>query len=514
MKSVKSLIKWILFVPVCLMSVALITISGLNPDVITTYFATDINGISEIIAFSVLGLFLACFVISLLDKTTSPVHMLKKNFFCGVASFVGAFGLASSAALDVTTMIQTGALEVMPVITAVFTALSGVALLFIGINHFTATNTPKELSIFYLVLPLWCGVHLIDRFLKHTAMPVDAADTLDLIMFVALAMFFINAMMIHAVIPGKNAVKSAITFGFPATVISLVYGLSLIFNVMASDSNSVIDYIPGAAYCVVGLYVLGFTAELSFKSKTVEEQLILAESSVEYSEDASDSEEPAEIADEPVDDAVQEDVSDCQETSPETEPEVTVASVNPEEITLFDDVEPAAVRIVDEDDEEPEDSFSQMDIPVNLPEEDSQEGTQCDIAEELYRAAQERDQLSDKDAAEPVAESEEEMIIEGEETVTSVPEVKTSDSHSRPKGPTVREAVMYEDDDFILAIDGSDMEVVKPVADEDDISTYILEQQEEPETPGKTAEKTYADRLDEIDQLIISIQGGDDSTDD
>ncbi|MBE6735135.1 MAG: hypothetical protein E7563_07350, partial [Ruminococcaceae bacterium] len=125
MKSIKSVLNWILFVPVCAMSVALITICGLNPDSINDIFATDLNGIAEIIAFSVLGLFLACFVFSLFDRKTSPVHLLKKNYFCGALAFVSAFGLVCTAALDVTAMIQLGTITVMPIVTAVFAALSG-----------------------------------------------------------------------------------------------------------------------------------------------------------------------------------------------------------------------------------------------------------------------------------------------------------------------------------------------------------------------------------------------------
>ena len=65
------------------------------------------------------------------------------------------------------------------------------------------------------------------------------------------------------------------------------------------------------------------------------------------------------------------------------------------------------------------------------------------------------------------------------------------------------------DDGFILTVDGSDVDAETPDADHEDISSFILDRQEDVESPGTVAAKTYADRLDEIDQLIISIQGGD-----
>ncbi len=509
MKSIKSLVKWILFVPVCLLSVALITIYGLYPAEVKDFFTTDVNGIAEIIQFSVLGLFLVCFVLSLFDKTTSPVHMLRKNFFCGATAFVSAFALAATAALDVTNMIQTDSFEIMTVLTAIFTALSGLALLFIGINHFTGTNTPKNISIFYLVLPLWCGVHLIDRFLKHTAMPVDAADTMDLVMFVSLAMFFIYSTMIHAVIPGKNAVKSAVTFGFPATIISLVYGISLVFSVLNSDHNSFIDFIPAIGYCIIGLYTLGFTAELSFMSKSVEEQMVLQAS---VDEEAS----LEEIVDNDEAFAATSPDTEADSVEPETEPAVdTVSEADiPEEtdnvpyddISVFEEASPAPVRVVEDEADDTEDVYSQADIPVNLPEEPEETPQEYDIAEELYREAQERDSQKTTVTESDDAGSEEGLIID-EDFVAPV-SGKAVSSESRPKGPTMREAIMYDDEDFILTIDASDDASEAPAQQSEDISSFILESEEEPQISAEAVEKTYADRLDEIDQLIISIQGG------
>ncbi len=513
MKSIKSLVKWILFVPVCLLSVALITIYGLYPAEVKDFFTTDVNGIAEIIEFSVLGLFLVCFVLSLFDRTTSPVHILRKNYFCGATAFIGAFALAATAALDVTDMVQINNFELMTAITAGFTALSGVALLFIGINHLTGTNTPKEISMFYLVLPLWCGVHLIDRFLKHTAMPVDAADTMDLVMFVALAMFFTYATMVHAVIPGKNAVKSAITFGFPAVIISLVYGISLVFSVLNSDSNSFIDFIPAIGYCVIGLYTLGFTAELSFVSKSVEEQMVLelSDNSENLQESVADSEDSFtavsveteekpddfEMKSEPVVELASE-----QNTAQETD------EADYEDITLFEEASPTAVRVAEEETEISENTYPQVDIPVNLPEVFEEEPQESDIAEELYKAAQERDSQSDAVEESFGSGSDENMIIDGEEFVTPV-SGKAVASESRPKGPTTREAIMYDDEDFILTIDALDDTPDVPAQQKEDISSFILESEDESREAGQTVEKTYADRLDEIDQLIISIQGGD-----
>ena len=222
----KAIIKWVLFVPVCLLSSMLMLFTGLNST--GTFLGFTANTAAETVIFTILGMFVLFFIISLFDRTTSPVHLLKKNLFCGVTSIITAFLLAASAALDFTAMVREGAFDVMGIITGVFTLVAAVALLFVGLNHFSGSNTPKNISMLYLSIPLWCAVHLIDRFLQNTATPVAPADTLDLVLFVTMALFSIYAMMIHALIPGKNAVKSAITMGFPAVISAFVYSISQI----------------------------------------------------------------------------------------------------------------------------------------------------------------------------------------------------------------------------------------------------------------------------------------------
>ncbi len=533
MKSVKSLVKWILFVPVCIMSVTLTIISCANPELSKNFLATDMNGIAEIVAFSILGLFVVCFALSLFDRTTSPLHLLRKNYFCGITAFVAAFAFAATAALDVTTMIQLNMIDIMSMITSVFTALSGVALLFVGISHFSGTNTNKGLAIFYLVLPLWCGVHLIDRFLKHTATPVDAADTLDLVMFVALAMFFINATMVHVLIPGKNAVKSAVTYGFPAVVSSLVYGISLVFAVLSSDKADFIDFIPAIGYAVIGLYILGFTAELSFKAKSVEEQMVVEiadENADTYTDTDTDTEETVQETPDCTEGVVcetevsvsadssvaDEDFIPFDNTSePSETTEDTTSDYAVEDITLFDDVEDISEEteeFEDADEVVPVMETVSTEILAKLPENSEDSPQECDIAEELYREAQQMDTIREKEATDIVtSESEKDMIIDGKDSVAEAAPSKAPVSESRPKGPTIREAVMYDDEDFIIAIENSDASADIPSGTGEDISSFILEK-EESVTSAEVVEKTYADRLDEIDQLIISIQGGEPET--
>ncbi len=110
----KAIIKWVLFVPVCLLSSMLMLFTGLNST--GTFLGFTANTAAETVIFTILGMFVLFFIISLFDRTTSPVHLLKKNLFCGVTSIITAFLLAASAALDFTAMVREGAFDVMGII--------------------------------------------------------------------------------------------------------------------------------------------------------------------------------------------------------------------------------------------------------------------------------------------------------------------------------------------------------------------------------------------------------------
>ncbi len=470
MKSIYSLVKWILFVPVFLMSAGLTIFSAAAPETFAGVFSGDRNTVAKIVTVAILGLFVVSFVLSLFDKKTSPAHLLKKNYAAGIFAVISAMAMAASAAFDVTQMLNSDEVRIMSVVTAALAALGGVAMLYVGLNHFSGSNTPKSIALLYLALPVWCGAHLIDRFLTHTDSPVAAADTMDLVMFVSLAMFFINAMMIHALIIGKNTVKSAVSFGLPAVIASVVYGFISIFSAVASVGFAFFDLLAGFVYVLLGLYVFSFTVELSFASKTVDEQVIVGEEAE----------------------------SDGFSEEYYNEDEVSEEDVNNDEFSEDSDYSDESVTDINEDDihteASEEDSFAE---PVF---DDSVVGDD-DVADELFKAAQQKDEIS-----------EDAQVVDGAttevENFSPVEETKDK-SEAKLKGPTTRESIMYEDEDFILSVDN--VESTAPAYDEDeDISAFILEQQDKPQPDNK---KTYEDRLDEIDKLIISIQGGDSNQD-
>ncbi len=464
----KSIVKWVLFVPVCLLSSLLmlfVGISGVNG----SFLGFNMNSASEAVIYSTLALLAVLFILSFFDRTTSPLHLLNKNYFCSITAILSAFLLAATAALDFTSMFRDASYGFADVLTSVFSLVAAVALLFVGMNHFSGTNTPRMISIVYLTIPVWCSVHLIARFLAHTAEPVAAAETMDLLFFVALALFSLYAMMIHALIPGKNAVKSAMFIGFPTVSIAFAYSVYLITQVVQNSGSDMLSYIPAATYFCIGLYVLGFVSELSFNAKTTDEQVVLE---TETAEIPAESEE-----------------NTCAEETSETPVQEEVAADETEEEPVEE-----SVQITESD----ETSTAEEPLVPRVAEDDGEE----DVADELYRAAQLSDNKSKTDNSD--TRSEDNMIIEGEK---SVPAVQKAPVDKPFKGATSRESIMIEDD-FILSIDNSDAIVARTVDTDEDISSFILEKTEQVDDQ-EAARKKYESRLDEIDRLIISIQGGD-----
>lgn len=497
MKSISSLVKWILFVPVSLMSIGLTLFSLIAPDSFYSVFSGDRNAVAKIVTLAILGLFVVSFILALFDRKTSPAHLLRKNYVAGALAVITAMSMAAGAAYEVTQMINSDNLRIMSVVNAVLAALSGIAMLYVGLNHFSGTNTPKPIALLYLTLPVWCGSHLIDRFLTHTDSPVAAAETMDLVMFVALAMFFINAMMVHSLIVGKRTVNSTITFGLPAVIAAIVYGLINMFAAMAGPRFLAFDLLSGVVYILMGLYVLSFTAELSFMSKTVDEQIIAGdeEESDDFSNEYYNDDEYSE--EEPTEDSVTVNANDEEEFDADSSYDVTPVTVT---ANVEETVDYAEINDSEYEEDEEADVFEDTSFTVEL--------SDADVADELIKDAHK----SDVNSAEVSVVAEQ----ENEETTTEKQDDddmffgKRNKEENKLKGPTTRESVNFEDDDFILSV--NNIESPDPVYDKnEDISAFILERQEKDDTNKNS--RSYVDRLDEIDKLIISIQGGDGNKD-
>lgn len=451
----KAIINWIVLIPVMILAVGIELFTALNPTGAENFFGMDANGISEIIIIAVVLLFVLFFVLSLFDRKTSPIHILRHNYPAGVCAVIAAFSLAGSTAATVADALRGANMDFMGTVLAVVSAFAAIALLLVGINHCTASNTKNNIAFIYLALPLWCAVHLLSRFMSHTATPVAMAETMDLVMYVFLAIFFMYAMMVVGLINGKNPVKAAIYWGAPAAVASLVYALTLVGKVLNTEGSGVFDYIEAVTFGFIGLYAVSFIAELSFMSKTKEEQVVLSE------EDDTEESDKQSVNDE----EIQNDTETVVDNAVETE-------INESTKKFFDDISSVESEI--------------SEAVETIEVEDVKEENTADV----------RDYGSYFDN-----EEAEDMYIESEKIA-----VDTTKKHpvDKSKYPVTGEKTTHQhtfNDDFIVGMDedfGNDN--IKDDKSDDSVVSETIESNENDNLDA---------RLDEIDRLIISIQGSD-----
>lgn len=462
----KAIINWIVLIPVMILAVGIEFFTALSPEGASNFFGMDTNGISEIIIIAIVALFGLFFILSLFDRKTSPVHILRHNYAAGIFSVIAAFSLAGDTASKVAEGIRGMGLGTMDIILVAVSAVSAVALLLVGINHCTATNTKNTTSLLYLAIPLWCAVHLLSRFMSHTAQPVAMAETLDLVMYVFLAIFFMYAMMVVSLINGKNPVKATIYWGAPAAVAAVVYAVSQIGVVLNSASASVFDYLEPITCGALGFYILSFIAELSFMSKTKEEQYV---PELEEESDESEKEETEEV-EAPV---------AINDTEVDT----------PVEDTIEDDINQSMKKFYDD--------ISSVESEIS-----EEEAVEAPVVEEFITEAPAKDYGSYFET-----EENEEMFLADENVAVDTTKSRPVD---KTKYPVTKEETTHHQavrDDYVVGIDEVE-NTTSYRSGKEDLSDYVLTKTEEVPADDKGFD-SYEARLDEIDRLIISIQGGD-----
>ncbi len=463
----KAIINWIILIPVLILAVGVELFTAFNPEGAQSFFGMDTNGISEIILIAIVVLFAVFFILSLFDRKTSPVHILRHNYAAGVCGVIAAFSLAGDTAATVAESFRGSPLGAMDIIVVCASAFAAIALLLVGINHCTASNTKSNTALLYLAIPLWCAVHLLSRFMSHTAQPVAMAETMDLVMYVCLAIFFMYAMMVVSLINGKNPVKAAIYWGAPAAVASVVYAVSVVGTVLNTQGTSMFDYLDAVTSGFIGLYIISFIAELSFMSKTKDEQFV-PEAEAEENEEVSEEETTAPTVEEEVI-YTESDEEDAIETE-----------INQNMRKFFDDISSVELEI-----SEPELSAEPEPVPAK---EDNKPD---------YGSYFDNDEETD------------DMFIESENVAVDTTKKRFVD---KSKYPVTSEKTTHQHavrDEYVVGLDEVDGTADYSLQISETEDFVISKTGNETEEQMSKAKDSYEARLDEIDRLIISIQGGD-----
>jgi len=462
----KAIINWIILIPVLILTVGVELFTALNPTGAQSFFGMDANGISKIILIAIVVLFALFFLLSIFDRKTSPVHILRHNYVAGVSAVIAAFSLAGNTAATVAESFRGSPLGAMDVVLVVVSAFAAIALLLVGINHCTASNTKTNMSLLYLAVPLWCAAHLLSRFMSHTAEPVAMAETMDLVMYVFLAIFFMYAMMVVSLINGKNPVKATIYWGAPAAVAALVYSVSVIGNVMNTEGSGMFDYLDAVTCGFLGVYVLAFVAELSFMAKTKDEQYVPQPETDELAEEEETEDQTAVVSE-----SIEAEVAESEAIEEE---------INQSTKKYFDDISSVESEIIEPQEVVPVTEEVKKEVPVR------DYGSYFEDTEETNNMYIESDNIAVN-------------------TTKNIPVDKT-------KYPTTGEKTNHQfavRDEYVVGINEVTDNASYSSSSADDADLIISNTGSETPAQLEKAKDNYEARLDEIDRLIISIQGGD-----
>ena len=113
-------------------------------------------------------LFVACIIINIFDRKTSPVYPVKKNIAAGVLSALsGAMVIASSVA---TFMNSTTDSEyyVMSLISAIASIPAGIALFLMTRIHLQGKTVVSGLSTLFVFPAIWGCTEIVYEFLEAT----------------------------------------------------------------------------------------------------------------------------------------------------------------------------------------------------------------------------------------------------------------------------------------------------------------------------------------------------------
>ena len=113
-----------ILIPVLILAVGVELFAAINPDGAQKFFGLDADGISEIIIIALVVLFALFFVLSLFDRKTSPVHLIRRNYVAGASGVIAAFSLAGDTATTVAEAIRGTGMEFMEVLVAVVSAFA------------------------------------------------------------------------------------------------------------------------------------------------------------------------------------------------------------------------------------------------------------------------------------------------------------------------------------------------------------------------------------------------------
>ena len=231
-----------------------------------------------VVSYTAIGiaavLFVACIVINIFDRKTSPVYPVKKNPAAGILSALsGALVIASSVA---TFMNNTTDSEyyVMSLISAIASIPAGIALFLMTRIHLQGKTAVSGMSALFIFPAIWGCTEIVYEFLEATKVSISSTDMTPLFCFIFLTLYYFSHAMVLSRVKGRSPVKACFIYGLPAAALSLSYSLYRLFTGLR-EGGGYTSIFNAAMFFVLGAYAVAFIAEMAFNAPTKDELKVI-----------------------------------------------------------------------------------------------------------------------------------------------------------------------------------------------------------------------------------------------
>ena len=219
-------------------------------------------------------LFVACIIINIFDRKTSPVYPVKKNIAAGVLSALsGAMVIASSVA---TFMNSTTDSEyyVMSLISAIASIPAGIAFFLMTRIHLQGKTVVSGLSTLFVFPAIWGCTEIVYEFLEATKVSISATDMTPLFCFIFLSLYYFSHAMVLSRVKGRSPVKACFIYGLPAVALALSYSIYRLFTGI-QEGGGYTSVLNAGMFFVLGAYAISFITEMAFNSLTKDELKVI-----------------------------------------------------------------------------------------------------------------------------------------------------------------------------------------------------------------------------------------------
>ena len=219
-------------------------------------------------------LFVACIIINIFDRKTSPVYPVKKNIAAAILSALsGAMVIASSVA---TFMNSTTDSEyyVMSLISAIASIPAGIAFFLMTRIHLQGKTVVSGLSTLFVFPAIWGCTEIVYEFLEATKVSISATDMTPLFCFIFLSLYYFSHAMVLSRVKGRSPVKACFIYGLPAVALALSYSIYRLFTGI-QEGGGYTSVLNAGMFFVLGAYAISFITEMAFNSLTKDELKVI-----------------------------------------------------------------------------------------------------------------------------------------------------------------------------------------------------------------------------------------------